>query len=353
MPSVLQNIGASRAGTSLAEYAAQQRRLRVAEGRLGVDQDVGEARIDNLETSTNMNREQLLQTRKKFAEDNKPIPFDVLKNKSKSPEAGQYAESLARELGFINEDGSIKAKHAKELQGFLATPMHVQNLSDMSLIRTKKEYDALVAMSKDPDGELAKKSKVKVDSPEFKEQLKQAETAYTIAQGRSTGFTNAMKSQLATQKLQLENANKLVTQAQNQAKITETGRHNKQMERLKSKADKSNYKLTDLKLNKRSKYFADPEKMTDQEKQLIGVDVDPFLRTGVSIVMSDLSNISLSDTEKLTKVLEMSRVLKLASSGKAPEKKQIITEDIYKFYEKQGKTRKQVDEAYRLKYGAK
>jgi hypothetical protein len=159
MPSVLQNIGASGAGTSLAQYAAQQRRLKVAEGRLGVDQELGAARIENLETSTNMNREQVLQARKQAAQDNKPIHLDVVLATARSPEHREYMEAVIRANGGVDENNIVRGKFARTIPTILKMPMHSGNIINISYNNAKKKFDAVVAAKGNSD--LMKKLEIK------------------------------------------------------------------------------------------------------------------------------------------------------------------------------------------------
>lgn len=313
MPSVLQNIGASGAGTSIADYVSRERALRVEEQRQGLET---EARVGSLNAQAELTENQLIQARKQQAAESERRPFQLLLDNTKIPEAKEYITNLANSMGFVASDGTISVKNAKVLQGWLSSDLHKPSLSAMKLNHAKKQYDLFKKASEDP--EFAKKNNLKPGNEEFQAQFEAAKQGWITAQAYDSNYQKALEIQqekLAAAE-RIKSAEKIAAD-----KIASAER----IAALKDTAKYADYKLTDLKLATWNKYFADPTKVTDQEKELIGVLVDPFLRTASSVVLSDLGNMALSDDKKLEKILSMSKIFKQESSGKVANLKDPYT----------------------------
>jgi len=322
MANFLQDVGMSKVGTSLSEYVGNQRTLAMNEA-------LTTARVDQLKESTELTRNQLTELRRQQAENNKMVPYQVVLDRAKIPSVRDYIDKVARANAFVNADGTIRAGNARKLQELLQLDMHKSNISWMRLDHAESEYKKFKKASENP--EYAKELKLKPE--EVQQGLALATKSYVAAQAQNKAYQEHKKNQA---EIELRRAQKAAAEAQ----------------KIKALLYHGDYTLSDEKLKVWKKYIIDPESLNDQEKDLIGVLVNPFLRTASNVVLSDLGNVSLSDEKKLKKILDMAKVFESASSGKQTVIKEPISEDIYDFYKREhGMTKEQVDEAYRQKYG--
>jgi len=143
-------------------------------------------------------------------------------------------------------------------------------------------------------------------------------------------------------------------------KMDETERHNRVLEAAQKAAAEAKasgtgvggkFTLTDQKLSVWKKYIKDPDSINEQEEELIGVLVDPFISKATSIIMSDLTKMALSAEKKVELILETAKLLESQGRDEPEAGPQLTEETIQLYIDEHGMTREQVIEAYNQKYG--